>query len=116
MKTDILALIRANIKRIRTGKKIKQNSLAEKIGIYPSHYNRIETGGDGLEPSITTLQKVAEALEIELYELFLPIEVYNQPLLEKLAKLQSLPEEDRQTVERMINITLDRQEMKKEAK
>lgn len=71
-----------------------------------SHFSRIESGS--MEPTISTLAKIAGALGIELYELLLPLNYHEQDLTEKVRRMRDLPDEDRLSLERLIDITLER--------
>lgn len=58
-----------NIKKFRNGK-YTQETLAEKIGVSSQNINDIE--GRRRFPRTDTLVKIAEALEVEVYQLFIP--------------------------------------------
>ena len=58
-----------NIKKYRKGK-YTQEQLAEKIGVSAQNINDIE--GKRRWPRESTLIKIADALEIEVYQLFIP--------------------------------------------
>lgn len=59
-----------NIKKYRKGK-FTQEQLAEKIGVSAQNINDIE--GKRRWPREATLVKIADALEIDVYQLFVPI-------------------------------------------
>lgn len=59
-----------NLKRLRKNKKLNQAELAEKVGITEKFYNGIETGHRW--GSFETIVDLANAFEVEPYELFLP--------------------------------------------
>lgn len=63
-----------NIKKYRKGK-YTQEQLAEKIGVSSQNINDIE--GKRRWPRESTLIKIADALEIELYQLFIPNDLSN---------------------------------------
>ena len=67
---DIEKICATNIKRIRTSKSATQASLAEQIGITEKYWSDIETGRNHC--SLDTLVAIANALEVEPYELLLP--------------------------------------------
>ena len=56
------------IQNIRKAKSITQERLAEIIGIDPKNVSRIENGNS--YPSAETLTAIADALDVEIYELF----------------------------------------------
>lgn len=57
----------SRIKNLRLGLGIKQIDLAIKIGIEDSALRRIESGNTN--PSLRTLYKIADALEVSIKEL-----------------------------------------------
>ena len=57
----------ALLKRLRKEKKLTQEQLAVKTGLARSYITRIELGD--LEPSLTTLKRIAKVLGTELKEL-----------------------------------------------
>lgn len=56
------------IKEIRNEKKISQQDLASKCNFEKSNMSRIEAGRT--DPKISTLDKIAKGLEVEIVELF----------------------------------------------
>ena len=56
------------IQSIRKKKKMTQEKLAEKINIDPKNVSKIENGNN--YPSAETLQAIANALGVDVYELF----------------------------------------------
>lgn len=67
MKT-IKELLRARIKELRKAKRLSQDELSEKINIDPKHLSRIEVGKS--YPSLDTLERIANALNVEIKDLF----------------------------------------------
>lgn len=61
---EFIKFVGANIKKTRIEKGIKQIDLAIKIGIEDSSLRRIESGRTN--PTLKTIFKIAEALEISL--------------------------------------------------
>lgn len=61
-------LLGLKIKEHRKKCKITQEKLAEKIGVDNGYISKIEVGQNF--PSISTLEKIANTLNIELYEFF----------------------------------------------
>lgn len=59
--------ISKNIFSIRESKGIKQYEVAEKLGIEPPNYSRLEKRGDKL--TIEQLKKISEALQVSVYDL-----------------------------------------------
>ena len=65
-------LFSQNIKRYRQMKGWSQEKLAEKMSISTNYLSEIETGRGWVSP--LSLIKMANALEIEVFELFMPQE------------------------------------------
>jgi transcriptional regulator with XRE-family HTH domain len=65
---DIKQLIGIHIKSLRHSKRISQEGLAEKMGISSKYLSSIERGKEN--PTLDTLIKLSEALDIELSEVF----------------------------------------------
>lgn len=67
---EIIKTYAGNIRRSRQNKKVTQAVMADKIGITEKYWSDIETGRKPC--SLDTLVAIANALEIEPYELLLP--------------------------------------------
>ncbi len=61
-------LLGERIKELRKAKKLSQDKLSEQIGIDPKHLSRIEVGSS--YPSLSTLEKIAIALHVDIKEFF----------------------------------------------
>lgn len=61
-------LLGARIKELRKRAGLSQDQLAEKVGIEAKYLSRIEVGKR--YPSLETLEKIADALQVEMKELF----------------------------------------------
>jgi transcriptional regulator with XRE-family HTH domain len=68
---ELRAILSANIKRYRNRKEWSQIRLAEKLDISANFLADIETGKSWI--SSLTLVKLANVLDISVYELFLPL-------------------------------------------
>ena len=66
---ELKAVLSANIKKYREGR-FTQETLAEKLGVSSQNINDIE--GRRRFPRTDTLVKIAEALDVEVYQLFMP--------------------------------------------
>jgi putative transcriptional regulator len=66
--SDYLLALGNRIKEIRMGKNISQTELAYRCGFDKSNFNTIEAGKRN--PTILSLLKIANALEIDIKELF----------------------------------------------
>ena len=67
---DLRAVLSQNIRRFRGYRKLSQAEFAEKVDISIPFLSDIENGKKWLSP--TTLVKMADALNIEVYELLRP--------------------------------------------
>ena len=67
---DVKQMIGARIKGIRAKKRISQERLAERMEINPKYLSSIERGKEN--PTLNTLIKLSESLEVDLGEIFLP--------------------------------------------
>lgn len=61
-------LLGLRVKEFRKQKKLTQEKLAEIIDVDNGYISKLEVGQNF--PSITTLEKIADVLDVELYELF----------------------------------------------
>ena len=66
---DIVRVFAGNLKKFRTLKGLSQEELAEKSGLHRTYISSIERCQRNL--SIENVQRLADALEIETYRLFL---------------------------------------------
>lgn len=75
---DLTSVFIQNLKILRKGKGFSQNALAEKADISGSMIARIET--KSVHPSFDTIEKLANALDVEPFELFM--DNYGKSLLQ----------------------------------
>jgi transcriptional regulator with XRE-family HTH domain len=76
-----------NLKIKRTIRGLTQEELAEKLGVEVRTISRIETGEFGTE--FSTIEKISKALNVEAYELFLPLEETGSVTTEQLLPIES---------------------------
>jgi transcriptional regulator with XRE-family HTH domain len=65
---DILKVFGTNLKRYREEKNISQEKFAEMSGLHRTYISDVERFQRSI--SLTNVQKIADALEIETYKLF----------------------------------------------
>ncbi len=65
---DFIVAFGKNLQRIRKNKNFTQKDLANDIGVEISQISRIERGV--INTSISVVNLIAKALEVEVYELF----------------------------------------------
>lgn len=110
--TKVLKLVTANIQRLRELKGFSQKEVAAAMGVPQSQYSRMENGKS--EPSISTLEKLAIALDVSITEFFkagMDADV-NLPMLEKIRLLDGLEKEERKAIETVIDIAISRKTLK----
>lgn len=67
---DIVKVFGANVKKYRTEKGISQEAFAEKCGMHRTYISAIECNRRSI--SLENVQRIADALDIETYLLFIP--------------------------------------------
>lgn len=67
--SNIKVLLGKKIREIRKARKLTQEQLAERIDIGTPNISYFETGK--FSPSIETLEKIAKALDVEIYQLYM---------------------------------------------
>ena len=67
-------IIRKNIKKIRESKNLTQQDLADMIEKTRQYICDIENENRHKHPTIPTIGRIAEALEIDITDLFIPFE------------------------------------------
>ncbi|WP_223607426.1 helix-turn-helix domain-containing protein [Chryseobacterium sp. OSA05B] len=105
-----------NIKRIRTAKNLSQKEVTINAGLDTAQYSRIENGKT--DPSVNTLERIAKALGITLAELFAStdelkeINSLDKSLMEKVALMESLSDEEKQTIYTMLDAFIGKRKLK----
>ena len=79
---DVRQLVAINLRRLRVAKGLSQDELALRAGVERAYVGHLDRGTKN--PTITTLDKLASALECEVMELFRPV----APGAENLAPLR----------------------------
>lgn len=105
---ELLETLSQNIKFYRKGK-FTQETLAEKIGVSAQNINNVE--GKRRFPRTENLIKIANALEVEVYQLFIPknttpIVIEDTPENEKIRN--QITDEVVDDVRRILNKALDK--------
>ena len=106
-----------NIKRLREQKNLSQKELAGMIEVNPAQYGRVEN--NKVEPTLRTLLKIANALEVTLDDLVNPkdnpfqdVQVKDKSLMSKVQLIDQLPDEEKNTVLKVIDMALTKMKMK----
>lgn len=66
---DIIKVFGTNLKKYRKKKGLSQEAFAEKCGMHRTYINAIECYKRSI--SLENIQRIADALEIETYKLFM---------------------------------------------
>lgn len=106
-------LIAKNIKRLREFKKLSQKEVCADSTIPQGQYSRIENGK--VEPSISTLEKLAAVFEVGIAEFFKSDDLeeeLNLPLLQKIKMIDTLAKDEQQALLKMIDLALANKRMK----
>jgi transcriptional regulator with XRE-family HTH domain len=90
------------IKEFRERKKLTQDNLAELVGIDPKHLSRIENGRNF--PSLETLEKLVENLNINFQDLFRVDYVESREFMTNLicAEIKNLSDEKLKFIYKMV--------------
>jgi len=104
-----------NIKRIREAKKLSQKEVISAIGMGAAQYSRIENGKT--DPSVSTMERIAQALGVELAKLFTSdtiqeISSYDKTLMEKIRLMESLSEDERKTIFTILDAFVGKKKLK----
>lgn len=79
-------IIGENLKKLRKELDWSQEDLADKAKINPAYYGRIERGE--MNVTLDSLEKLCDALEVELPELFVSESSSSKPLTQKEVKFR----------------------------
>lgn len=66
---DIVKVFGSNLKKYRTAQNISQEAFAQKCGMHRTYISAVECYRRSI--SLENIQRIADALEIETYKLFL---------------------------------------------
>lgn len=102
------------IKQLRVLRKLSQKEIALDIGINQGQYSRIESGK--VEPTLASLRKIAEALEVSISELLSEDQDLNQeinvPLLEKVKLIEQLEDKEKDSILTIIDMAIAKKRFK----
>lgn len=73
---DILKVFGSNVKKHRQTMGLSQEAFAEKCGLHRTYISAIECYRRSI--SLENIQRIADALEVETYELFIEEEAKNE--------------------------------------
>lgn len=104
------------IKKIRLAKGLSQKEVTMTAKLDKAQYSRIENGKT--DPSISTVERIAKALGISLAELFVnteeikEIHSLDKSVMEKVSLIESLPNEEKQTIYNMLDAFIGKKKLK----
>jgi transcriptional regulator with XRE-family HTH domain len=105
-----------NIKRIRTAKSLSQKEVTINAKLDTAQYSRIENGKT--DPSVATLERIANAMGVSLSDLFASTEElkeinsFDKSIMEKVSLMESLNEEEKQTIYIMLDAFIGKRKLK----
>jgi len=105
------ALLLANIKRIRKEKGLTQKDVAEGSDMLVPTYSRLERGGSN--PSLTSIVRIANALDISVVELFQSSEIKDRSVAQKLEIVNNLSEYNNNVVTIMLDSMIEKDRIEK---
>lgn len=105
-------ILSANLKAIRKEKKIYQKDIETRTGLLASTYSRIENME--VVPNLGSLEKIAEALEVSVVELFQSREIADKSIAQKLEMIDKLSEYNRNVFEVMTDTIIEKDKLEKQ--
>lgn len=109
----IVEVIAGNIRRLRELKQLSQKEVSAQSSVPQGQYSRIENGR--VEPAVSTLDKLAKVFEVSVSEFFRNDDVNEQlnlPLMEKVKLIDTLGEEEKKALFKMIDLAISNKKMK----
>ena len=100
-----------NLKAIRKERKLSQQDIAERCGILASTYNRVENMK--VSPSLETLERISTAIEIPFEQLFQPLELSEQTVVQKLGQISELSEYNQSVINILFDALIDKDKLEK---
>ncbi|WP_299884248.1 helix-turn-helix transcriptional regulator [uncultured Lacinutrix sp.] len=104
-------ILSANLKAIRKEKKIYQKDIETRTGLLASTYSRIENME--VVPNLASIEKIAEALEVSVVELFQSREITDKSIAQKLEMVDKLSEYNRNVFEVMTDTIIEKDKLEK---
>jgi transcriptional regulator with XRE-family HTH domain len=104
-------ILSANLKAIRKEKKIYQKDIERLTGLLASTYSRIENME--VVPNLASIEKIAEALEVSVVELFQSREITDKSIAQKLEMVDKLSEYNRNVFEVMTDTIIEKDKLEK---
>ena len=102
------------VKYFRSIKGFSQKEVALSIGIDQAQYSRIESGK--VEPTVSSLEKIADALGVEIADFFskeVPTDInsYDKNAVERLQLLDQLEETEKKSIFTIIDMAISKKRL-----
>ena len=110
MKT-IQEVLSENLKRIRKDKGYSQQKVGEISGMLASTFSRIE--GMKVSPTIDTLEKIANALEVNVSELLEDTTIMKNTSDDRISRINSLSEYNKKVANLMIDTVIEKDNLER---
>jgi transcriptional regulator with XRE-family HTH domain len=104
------------IKKVRLAKGLSQKEVVMGAGIDKAQFSRIEN--DKIDPSFSTIEKIAKAMGCSIAELFASAEElkdinsHDKSLMEKLILIETLSEEEKLTLFNILDAFISKKKYK----
>lgn len=113
--TITMAILGDKIKKMREERGLSQKEVALTVDIDRGQYSRIET--NKVEPTISTLEKIAVAFKIDLEDFFkkndpFTIESMDKSLIEKVKMIDDLEEQQKSHIYAIIDMAVTNKRLK----
>ncbi len=89
-------LLGLKVKEFRKQKKFTQEQLSEMVGVDNGYISKLEVGQNF--PSLKTLEKIAKALDVELYELFHYTDIKDKNFKDEIIKIYEKLNKEKQFI------------------
>lgn len=109
--SSVQQILSDNLKAIRKEKKISQQYIAERSDMLASTYNRIENMK--VAPTIETIERIANAIEVPFAELFQSREVKDKTMRQKLERVESMSDYNRSVVGILLDSIIEKDNLEK---
>jgi len=104
-------LLARNLKAIRKEKGFSQGQVSERSGVITSTYSRIETCN--VNPNLSTLEKLAEAMEVSMSEFFKEDETGDKSIAQKLEMINGMSEYNQNVVGILLDSIIEKDKLER---
>lgn len=110
--SSIQELFSENLKAFRKEKKLSQQDVAEKSDMLASTFNRIENMK--VAPSIDTVERIANAMNLDFTDLFQSREISDRSIVKKLEMINNLSEYNKSVIEILLDSIIEKDKLEKQ--